>query len=62
MSEKSRMHVPPAGVMMDMACRCCGSRAVELVIDLGDQPHCNRLVPPDAPAGTEPNYPLRVGF
>lgn len=64
MSEKlaSRMFVPAPGVMMDMACRCCGSRQVELVIDLGDQPHCNRLVPPGAPAGAEPNYPLRVGF
>jgi 2-polyprenyl-3-methyl-5-hydroxy-6-metoxy-1,4-benzoquinol methylase len=64
MSEKlpARMFVPAPGVMMDMACRCCGARQVELVIDLGDQPHCNRLVPPDAPIGAEPNYPLRVGF
>jgi SAM-dependent methyltransferase len=45
-----------------MACRCCGGRRVELVIDLGDQPHCNRLVRLDLPFGTEPSYPLRVGF
>ncbi len=48
--------------MLDMACRCCGGRHVELVLNLGDQPHCNRLVRPDLPAGTEPAYPLRVGF
>lgn len=45
-----------------MACRCCGGRNVELVIDLGDQPHCNRLVRRDLPRGAEPHYPLRVGF
>jgi len=56
------MIVPAPGVMLDMACRCCGARAVELVIDLGDQPHCNRLVRPDAARGIDPNYPLRVGF
>lgn len=61
MSE-SRMAVPTPGVMLDMACRCCGARKVELVIDLGDQPHCNRLVRPDLPAGAEHRYPLRVGF
>lgn len=48
--------------MLDMACRCCGGRRVELVIDLGDQPHCNRLVRPGLRAGAEPHYPLRVGF
>jgi C-methyltransferase C-terminal domain/Putative zinc binding domain/Methyltransferase domain len=58
----SRLAVPPPGRLLDMACRCCGTRAVELVIDLGDQPHCNRLVRPDLPRGAEPHYPLRVGF
>ena len=48
--------------MLDMNCRCCGERRVELVIDLTDQPHCNRLVRPDAPAHAEPRFPLRVGF
>lgn len=48
--------------MLDMACRCCGGRAVELVLDLGDQPHCNRLVRPDLAPGVEPHYPLRLGF
>lgn len=31
-------------------------------MDLTDQPHCNRLVHPDLPPGTEPHFPLRVGF
>ena len=45
-----------------MVCRCCGGRQVELFLDLGDQPHCNRLVRPDLAPGGEPHYPLRVGF
>jgi SAM-dependent methyltransferase len=57
-----RVVVPPPGRLLDMACRCCDGRQVELVIDLGDQPHCNRLVRSDLPARTEPSYPLRVGF
>lgn len=47
---------------MDITCRVCGGRHVELFIDLGDQPHCNRLVPPERMSGTDPAYPLRVGF
>ncbi len=50
------------GDSLDMDCRFCGARDVELFLDLGDQPHCNRLVPPamkDIPA---PAFPLRVGF
>src|SRR5271157_4595890 len=58
----SHLVVPPPGHMLDMACRCCGGRRVELVIDLGDQPHCNRLVPLNLPRGVEPAYPLRLGF
>ena len=58
-----RLAVPPPGRMLDMACRCCGARRVELVIDLTDQPHCNRLVPRLlAKTDTDPAYPLRVGF
>jgi 2-polyprenyl-3-methyl-5-hydroxy-6-metoxy-1,4-benzoquinol methylase len=57
-----RLAVPPPGQMLDMVCRCCGGRRVELVIDLGDQPHCNRLVRFDLAPGTEPAYPLRIGF
>lgn len=57
-----RLALPLPGQVLDMACRCCGARQVELVIDLTDQPHCNRLVRPDLPAGTEPHYPLRLGF
>ena len=54
--------LPPPGRMLDMACRCCGARQVELVLDLTDQPHCNRLVRPDQAPRTEPHYPLRLGF
>jgi len=56
------MIVPPPGTVLDMTCRCCGGHHVELVIDLGAQPHCNRLVRPDLAAGSEPHFPLRVGF
>ncbi len=63
MSEaRSRLVVPPPGSLLDMTCRCCGGTDIELIIDLGDQPHCNRLVALDLPAGTEPSYPLRLGF
>jgi hypothetical protein len=58
--EARRLTLP--GPILDMACRCCGARQVELVMDLTDQPHCNRLVHPDLPPGTEPHFPLRVGF
>jgi hypothetical protein len=47
---------------MPIHCRCCGGENVEVFLDLGDQPHCNRLLPQDASAGAEPRYPLRVGF
>lgn len=47
---------------MDISCRICGSHNVELFLDLGEQPHCNRLVPPKRLATRDPVYPLRVGF
>ena len=50
------------GEVLDMACRSCGGRHVELFLDLGDQPHCNRLIPPELEGEAEPRYPLRVGF
>lgn len=49
-------HLP----MQAIPCRGCGSTDVQTVLDLGAQPHCNRLVlagEPDAP-----HYPLRLGF
>ncbi|WP_374471275.1 methyltransferase domain-containing protein [Phenylobacterium sp.] len=46
----------------DLACRSCGSRRVELFLDLGEQPHCNRLIPPELADRQEPAYPLRAGF
>jgi 2-polyprenyl-3-methyl-5-hydroxy-6-metoxy-1,4-benzoquinol methylase len=45
-----------------MNCRCCGGRDVEMLLDLGAQPHCNRLVRPDLAVGTERRFPLRLGF
>jgi C-methyltransferase C-terminal domain/Putative zinc binding domain/Methyltransferase domain len=45
-----------------MACRVCGARTVCLFLDLGDQPHCNRLIPPDMAHLREPYYPLRAGY
>jgi len=47
---------------VDVTCRICGSRNVELFLDLGDQPHCNRLIPPALADKPEPIYPLRAGF
>jgi 2-polyprenyl-3-methyl-5-hydroxy-6-metoxy-1,4-benzoquinol methylase len=47
---------------MDVTCRICGSRNVELFLDLGEQPHCNRLIPPALADRAEPVYPLRTGF
>lgn len=47
---------------LDMDCRVCGGRNVEAFLDLGDQPHCNRLIPKAAADRSEPYFPLRVGF
>ncbi len=47
---------------MDVVCRVCGSRNVEMLLDLGNQPHCNRLVPAERLSLSDPAYPLRVGF
>jgi SAM-dependent methyltransferase len=59
---ESRIRVPHARELLDMGCRCCSSRAVRMVIDLGAQPQANRLVRPDTPIGSEPVYPLRLGY
>lgn len=48
--------------MMDLQCRGCGGRHVRQFLDLGDQPHCNRLIPTALADRREPYYPLRVGF
>jgi 2-polyprenyl-3-methyl-5-hydroxy-6-metoxy-1,4-benzoquinol methylase len=48
--------------MMQISCRGCGQKKVRLFLDLGDQPHCNRLIPPALAGEREPYYPLRVGF
>ena len=51
----------PSGTMQ-LECRGCGRRNVRLFLDLGDQPHCNRLIPASLAERKEPHYPLRVGF
>lgn len=51
-----------APALMPLACRGCGRRNVRLFLDLGDQPHCNRLIPTSLAERKEPYYPLRVGF
>ena len=43
-------------------CRVCSGDSLRLVIDLGDQPHCNSLIGPEALAEREPYYPLRLFF
>lgn len=48
--------------MLDMECRVCGEGQVELFLDLGAQPHCNRLIPPALAQVAEPKFPLRAGF
>lgn len=48
--------------LLNMECRVCSAREVELFLDLGDQPHCNRLIPPAMADRREPHFPLRVGF
>jgi hypothetical protein len=62
MPSESRIRVPASRELLPMRCRCCNAETVRLVIDLGDQPLCNRLVKPGAPAGSEPVYPLRLGY
>lgn len=50
------------GGILEMTCRICGSREVELFLDLGNQPHCNRLIPAELANRREPYFPLRAGF
>jgi SAM-dependent methyltransferase len=50
------------GKHLNMRCRICGQERVEEFLDLGDQPHCNRLVPPVLADQQEPIFPLRAGF
>ncbi len=45
---------------MDFQCRSCGSRAGELVLDLGEQPLANNLLRPEDLGKPEPRFPLRL--
>ena len=45
-----------------LACRGCGSHDITFFLDLGDQPHCNRLIPAAKASVREPYFPLRLGF
>jgi len=47
---------------MALSCRVCGRKNVEVVLDLGDQPHCNSLLSAEALAEPEPVFPLRLCF
>jgi SAM-dependent methyltransferase len=49
-------------MIMNLQCRGCSEQRVKRFLDLGDQPHCNRLIPPKLAGSREPYYPLRVGF
>jgi len=60
---ESRRPVQEAKVeLMNLKCRGCGRQDVRLFLDLGDQPHCNRLIPSSLADRKEPCYPLRVGY
>ncbi len=45
-----------------LSCRGCGHKNIKFFLDLGEQPHCNRLIPPSKVAVREPYFPLRLGF
>lgn len=45
-----------------MRCRSCGESAVKEFLDLGNQPHCNRLISLHESDRSEPKFPLRAGF
>ncbi|MBY0610679.1 MAG: class I SAM-dependent methyltransferase [Beijerinckiaceae bacterium] len=49
-------------MQQELACRGCGSKNITFFLDLGDQPHCNRLIPPNKASQREPYFPLRLGF
>jgi len=60
---ESRRPARDAGFeLMKLQCRGCGRQNVRLFLDLGDQPHCNRLIPSSLAGRKEPYYPLRVGY
>lgn len=43
-------------------CRACGAGGLLPVLDLGETPLANRLIPPDRAAEPEPTYPLVLVF
>lgn len=45
-----------------MSCRVCDGARLEVVLDLGDQPHCNSLVEQSQLDSADPSYPLRLQF
>jgi SAM-dependent methyltransferase len=48
--------------MSDFACRSCGSRTIESVLDLGQIPLVNSLPAPDQLQRADPRYPLELAF
>lgn len=61
-AESTRQTEARSQPMMGLRCRGCGGGDVRLFLDLGDQPHCNRLIPSNLADRREPHYPLRVGY
>lgn len=49
-------------MQQELACRGCGSKNITFFLDLGDQPHCNRLIPSSKASQREPYFPLRLGY
>lgn len=45
-----------------MACRVCGSRTLRPVLDLGNMPRSDGLLPADAAPGAESTHPLELAF
>ena len=62
MNDRKKVTLMQLGDIFDIECRFCGAREVELFLDLTDQPHCNRLIPPELADKQEPIFPLRAGF
>ena len=50
----------PPGLTAATACRSCGAEGLELVIDLGQTPLANALLPGDDPAARPVLYPLTL--
>lgn len=48
--------------MVKRNCRVCSGTDLEMVLDLGDQPHCDSLLTQEQLSKQEPYYPLKLWF